>query len=91
MDPYPKRTFHIQLKPDSVPYHCKGPYSVPAISMPVLKKDLQRQQDIGVLERVGESEWGMPMMVIPKKDGAIRRSEERSVGKECRSRWSPYH
>src|ERR1039458_10876185 len=33
------------------------------------------------------------------KDGAIRhvlsgvnpRSEERSVGKECRSRWSPYH
>src|SRR5256886_9131117 len=23
--------------------------------------------------------------------GAIRRSEERRVGKECRSRWSPYH
>src|SRR5690349_24047654 len=22
---------------------------------------------------------------------AIRRSEERRVGKECRSRWSPYH
>src|SRR3712207_9090581 len=27
------------------------------------------------------------------KDGKIsqRRSEERRVGKECRSRWSPYH
>ena len=24
-------------------------------------------------------------------DGAIDRSEERRVGKECRSRWSPYH
>ena len=24
-------------------------------------------------------------------DGAHRRSEERRVGKECRSRWSPYH
>ena len=25
-------------------------------------------------------------------DGCIhRRSEERRVGKECRSRWSPYH
>ena len=24
-----------------------------------------------------------------KKEG--RRSEERRVGKECRSRWSPYH
>ena len=22
---------------------------------------------------------------------AMRRSEERRVGKECRSRWSPYH
>ena len=26
------------------------------------------------------------------KEGVIRaRSEERRVGKECRSRWSPYH
>ena len=24
-------------------------------------------------------------------DDAIARSEERRVGKECRSRWSPYH
>ena len=26
-----------------------------------------------------------------KGQEAIRRSEERRVGKECRSRWSPYH
>ena len=25
------------------------------------------------------------------KEGAWVRSEERRVGKECRSRWSPYH
>ena len=25
------------------------------------------------------------------RDGALVRSEERRVGKECRSRWSPYH
>src|SRR3712207_2202700 len=24
-------------------------------------------------------------------DGPVSRSEERRVGKECRSRWSPYH
>ena len=24
-------------------------------------------------------------------DAAAKRSEERRVGKECRSRWSPYH
>src|ERR1035437_10151138 len=28
---------------------------------------------------------GMP------EDGVLHRSEERRVGKECRSRWSPYH
>ena len=28
---------------------------------------------------------------IPLKMGALTRSEERRVGKECRSRWSPYH
>ena len=24
-------------------------------------------------------------------EAALQRSEERRVGKECRSRWSPYH
>src|SRR2546430_7122803 len=27
----------------------------------------------------------------PAVPRAVRRSEERRVGKECRSRWSPYH
>src|SRR5256885_5501174 len=29
--------------------------------------------------------------VSPDGSGAKNRSEERRVGKECRSRWSPYH
>src|SRR2546426_10129092 len=33
-----------------------------------------------------------PSFVAGKRiDGEQRRSEERRVGKECRSRWSPYH
>ena len=28
---------------------------------------------------------------LQEKEKAKRRSEERRVGKECRSRWSPYH
>ena len=28
---------------------------------------------------------------IDLKESSIDRSEERRVGKECRSRWSPYH
>src|SRR6266542_153013 len=29
--------------------------------------------------------------VLPALSSAASRSEERRVGKECRSRWSPYH
>src|SRR5256885_3914600 len=28
---------------------------------------------------------------VGESEKAVRRSEERRVGKECRSRWSPYH
>ena len=30
-------------------------------------------------------------MRFEREEGTHRRSEERRVGKECRSRWSPYH
>ena len=36
----------------------------------------------------GSDEHGVPITIRAKKEG---RSEERRVGKECRSRWSPYH
>ena len=28
---------------------------------------------------------------VPVQGRSMERSEERRVGKECRSRWSPYH
>src|SRR2546428_7891962 len=31
------------------------------------------------------------VQVLTNAGGLDRRSEERRVGKECRSRWSPYH
>src|SRR2546427_3959054 len=44
--------------------------------------------------RIGSNVWvGFDACVLPGVsigDGAVR-SEERRVGKECRSRWSPYH
>ena len=36
-----------------------------------------------------ESGW-VNLELMSKRDGE-KRSEERRVGKECRSRWSPYH
>ena len=32
-----------------------------------------------------------PSSLLEHPDNVTNRSEERRVGKECRSRWSPYH
>ena len=39
-------------------------------------------------------DWAMKRLLRDKANFAViegLRSEERRVGKECRSRWSPYH
>ena len=33
----------------------------------------------------------MPLQDVVAYPGKLARSEERRGGKECRSRWSPYH
>ena len=46
---------------------------------------------------IGQLERGLSMASIPTLKRLVNvlsldaRSEERRVGKECRSRWSPYH
>src|SRR5256884_5895362 len=80
---------------------------VQTCALPIFEKIIQRASLIGhVIEDVAYENinpsrfqaeligWGS----IPqyKQDGffvfsGLRRSEERRVGKECRSRWSPYH
>ena len=35
--------------------------------------------------------WGTRIRLFIVPDDSVFRSEERRVGKECRSRWSPYH
>ena len=37
------------------------------------------------------NEWINNEILIQEDKESIYRSEERRVGKECRSRWSPYH
>ena len=40
----------------------------------------------------GKREKSPPELSSPRCAGCpYKRSEERRVGKECRSRWSPYH
>ena len=80
---FPHRKFHIDLKPGTVPYHCKAPYPVANALRHIVKAELERQVNIGVLERVNESLWGMPMLFIPKKDGAIRTVDDMRKLNEC--------
>ena len=42
-------------------------------------------------ERIADTEKAMGELHQTHKIEALLRSEERRVGKECRSRWSPYH
>ena len=49
---------------------------------------------VGINLKVEQQEWNV--FLNSRKDGQFDfaregRSEERRVGKECRSRWSPYH
>src|SRR5256886_7151891 len=43
-----------------------------------------------MLDKASRAAEGLPRQVVDG-DLAVIRSEERRVGKECRSRWSPYH
>ena len=65
---------------------------------PVISVDTKKKELVGDFINRGR-EWcpkGKPVPVrvydfIDKEKGKVNRSEECRVGKECRSRWSPYH
>ena len=42
-------------------------------------------------EGKGKGEFYTPKCIVNLIAEMLERSEERRVGKECRSRWSPYH
>src|ERR1039458_9820633 len=69
-------------------YFCRSDLSV---AMPLLIEDLQRHgmTSHDAILRMGQlASLGVLAYAIGK---LTLRSEERRVGKECRSRWSPYH
>ena len=58
------------------------------VSLPTIRRDLT------LLEREGyvlRTHGGASLSISDSFVEPFARSEERRVGKECRSRWSPYH
>src|SRR6266849_11183818 len=51
----------------------------------ILEMDVSKPDDIAAAVKETSRRWN-------RVDGLVHsRSEERRIGKECRSRWSPYH
>src|SRR5260370_41300306 len=67
---------------------CQGAINVqpPSSSDSAVAEDGQLRQDPPVI--TDRPAFERPASAPPFK---VERSEERRVGKECRSRWSPYH
>ena len=72
-----------------------SPTPLPNYTLQNLTFDLLAGQTLGLLGRTGSGKSTLARLLLRLYDiqrGQIRlRSEERRVGKECRSRWSPYH
>ena len=64
-----------------------------AILKDALKAHLQNDPRVGSLVDLSSPEGTYPQLsfAAAQEVAATTRSEERRVGKECRSRWSPYH
>lgn len=86
---YPDRVLHLHLKPGATPVHHRS-YQVPRNIQENFQKELARFVDIGILEKVGATEWAAPHFAIPKKDGRIRFvSDFRSLNAQLERRVYP--
>ena len=75
---------------------CREALEQKGVEVTVVEKDGLKvlQKMLAVRPQVVLLDAFMPGLYAPNREKPIHlffRSEERRVGKECRSRWSPYH
>ena len=61
------------------------------VEIPLTITNMNSPEMITRIQRKPEDKSGHPLKIVTGKRNCAIRSEERRVGKECRSRWSPYH
>ena len=64
--------------------------SSPSMAVSIAAKAMRAKGEHVVDLSLGEPDFDTPDHIVQAAIEAMR-SEERRVGKECRSRWSPYH
>ena len=61
----------LTVSPSAVPrFH--RPRPVPYALKPLVEQELDGLEQAGVLERVNHSEWAVPIVTVPKRDGQVR-------------------
>src|SRR2546426_2194053 len=60
-------------------------------SLVVMVEELLRRMDLVNMLPASAGVWLKKSREADVLEDVLPRSEERRVGKECRSRWSPYH
>ena len=68
---HPTAKIDIQLIPNAKPIY-QQPYPVSFKRKPLFDRELNNMIKDGVFTKIGESEWGFPSFIIPKKDGRVR-------------------
>ena len=65
--------YQIQLREDARPFSLSTPRRVAIPLLGLVKKELQRMEDLGVISKVQEpTEWCAGMVVVPKPNGKVR-------------------
>ena len=65
--------FEIHIKPDAAPHSFFSPRHVPLSLRPKVKDELECMEKLGVIAKVDQpTPWCAGMVVVPKKEGAIR-------------------
>src|SRR5690242_21795935 len=62
-----------------------------SINVPEARLVVIKPYETSQLKHIEDAIRNSDLGVNPSNDGNVIRSEERRVGKECRSRWATYH
>lgn len=63
-------TLNLKDNVNIIPYHVIA-YKIPVSQKPIIRKKLERLEDLDVIEKVDKSEWAAPVFAISKKNWQI--------------------
>ncbi|XP_011882947.1 PREDICTED: uncharacterized protein K02A2.6-like [Vollenhovia emeryi] len=75
----PNHTVPLKLREKATPVYTKE-RNVPFALRERVEKELDNLEKAGIISKIDASDWGSPLVVIPKKDGGVRLCVDYKVG-----------